>query len=301
MAGWILWGSSLLLLVTFIGVFYGYGKPSRGKIFGIRLSEAFFEEDAIKEVVSKYKRRNRVWFWIAFISMFGMIYKTPFFSVTFSIFMGWTLFVIIGKLWLFGSAYEQMKAIKKEMGWYDKSLDYEEDCWYGGQFYYNPESKQFWVKSRSGLQGGNITLNLANKKARWTMIITLVLTVVILFPLWGSVILEDVSEPTFKFEEQTLNIKSVFSRTSIDLSSVTSVEIVDRPTQGSKLNGSATERYARGKFYYSPYGNCKVYLFKSSDIAILIEATDALPTLINKKTNDETILLFEQIVQKLNE
>lgn len=261
----------------------------------------FFEEDAIKEVISKYKRRNRVWFWIAFISMFGMIYKTPFFSITFSIFMAWTLFVIIGKLWLFGSAYEQMKAIKKEMGWYDKSLDYEEDCWYGGQFCYNPESNQFWVKSRSGLQGGNITLNLANKKARWTMIITLVLTVVILFPLWGSVILEDVSEPTFKFEEQTLNIKSVFSRTSIDLSSVTSVEIVDRPTQGSKLNGSATERYARGKFYYSPYGNCKVYLFKSSDIAILIEATDALPTLINKKTNDETILLFEQIVQKLNE
>jgi len=301
MAGWILWGSSLMLLVIFLGVFYGYGKPSRGKILGIRLSEAHFDDEAVKAVIWNYKKRNRVWFWIALISMFGMVYKTPYFSITFSIFMGWTLFVIIGKLWLFGSAYEQMKAVKKEMGWYDKSIDYEEDCWYGGQFYNNPKSDQFWVKSSSGLQGGNITVNLANKKARWTMIITLVLTAIVIFPLWGSVILEDVSEPAIKFEHQTINVKSVFSKTTIDLSSVTSVEVVSRPTQGSKINGSATERYARGKFYYSPYGNCKVYLFKSSDIAVLIEVSDALPILINKKTNDETMNLFEQIVQKLNE
>ncbi|OJV66847.1 MAG: hypothetical protein BGO41_05375 [Clostridiales bacterium 38-18] len=301
MVGWILWGSSFMLLATFMGIFYGYGKPSRGKILGIRLSEAYFEEDAVKEVITKYKIKNRAWFWISFVSMFGMIYKTPYFSITFSIFMGWTLFTIIGKLWISGSAYEQLKVVKKEMGWYNKSLDFEEDCWYGGQFYSNPESDKFWVKSSSGLQSGNITFNLSNKKARWTLLIILIVTVIIIFPLWGSVILEDVTEPVIKLDQQYLSIHAVFSKTSIEISAINNIEIVERPTNGSKINGSATERYARGKFYYNPYGNCKVYLFKSSDIAILIEATDEVPILINKKTNDETMQLFERIVQKVNE
>lgn len=293
MLGIVFFGCNVITFFIMAAVFMGATKSNRGKLFGILIPSERMTDERVNEVVQKYKIRNRIWFWISFITMFLQLYQTDYFSIVFSYFLIWTFAIIVFKMIIIAKANSELKKLKFEAGWYDAIRDSEEDFWHGGIFYYNPNSQKVFVNS--SLVGTSSSMNLATKAGKITMILSTVLIILLLFPPWFLILKDDFVNPIIHLSDTQLTVKSAFHKVNVDLADIEQI-VITEVSGGVKVNGSGTERYARGVFYFSDYGDCDVFKYQSTKEVVLIRFSNHRPLIINMPTYDETMQLYQEIL-----
>lgn len=297
LVGIILTVSNLFLILIFWAMNIGVHKPKRGKIFGVNMPEARMNDDRVTEIVDWYLIRDKWWFRISLITAFLPLYPTVYFSIILSIFMIWTFAVLGYKMWLFGKTLRKLRDLKDACGWFDPVRDADEKHWYGGVFYYNPDSKKMFTNQY--MMGMGSTVNLATKGGRNFMIITGALLVITVMPSWGLTIVDDFVPPSIKLTDSELVIKSAFSKASTSYDNIESVLWTTDVKIGTKATGSGTSLYSRGTFYVSEYGQSKVYRFKDFTELIVVTLKEGKPIIFNTKTLDETEAIYRELRSKV--
>lgn len=286
---------SNLFLVLLLGAFtMGMHRLSRGKIFGVNLPNGRENDERVQDIVLKYRKNSRLWFVFSLVTAMLVLIPTPFFSVVYTIFLIWTTVVIVLKFKIIGTARKAMIELKHQVGWYDPTRDVEETYWKGGFFYNNPNSDKMFV-SKSAFGYGS-TVNMATKGGRRFMMVTAVILFLSLVPSWGLIVLDDIQQPSVKVDGNDLVVKSAMNKATIPLSEIVSVELREDVVIGTKINGSGTSLYSRGKFYVGEFGKCNVFRFKNVEPLIVIQQKNGIPLIFNLKTESETLEWYYKLI-----
>lgn len=280
--------SNLFLLLVFWGVNAGAERYKKNKIFSVETSEKYLQDDRFQEIIGEYKKKNRGWLLFFFITAFLPLYSTPYFSLTFSFFMLWTITVIAFKIIIHASANKSVHAYNESVGY--KPNDNESKCWIGGFLYHNPDSEKVWVWNHL-----NLTFNLATKKGKIYMG-GLVLFMVISIGLpWIKIIQDDLRVPQISFSDEKMTIQSAFSSTEIYFDDILQIEYLEKIEVGSKSRGSSTSLYSRGIFNVRGYGRSHVYVFNDVKSVIWFKGIDQKNIFINFATHEETEAFYEML------
>lgn len=299
MIGIIFFICNLFTLMIMQLVSLGTEKTRRNRRFGIYLPSERLDDERVLEVVAKYRRQNKVWFWISFVTLFINFIDTPYISILFSAFMIWNFGMIYWKFSLYAHAANALKKLKSEYRWSDEIHDAEEKYWFFGMFYYNPNSPKLWVNHQSGMGS---TINIATKAGKRIMIATVVFIVVTLVPLWIGIVMDDFVAPNIELDNDALVIRSFLNKTEIEYDDISQIQLISELTSGTKVNGSATELYRRGLFYISAYGRCELSVYNAvSPIIVIIPIEGVRPVLLNTATAEETMALYNELLQKISQ
>ena len=295
--GIILTISNLFLILIMWGMTIGIHKPKNGKIFGINMPTDRFNDERVLEIVNWYLKRDKWWFRIGLLTAFLPLYRTPYYSIIHSIFIIWTTGIIVYKGRIFAKTMKKLRELKQTCGWFDPVRDEEEQYWYGGVFYNNPNSKKMFTSKYQVGMGS--TVNLATKGGKIFMIVTGVILVIALIPTWGLILVDDFVPPSINLTDDRLIIKSAFSKASAEFDEIESVLWTDALKIGTKSNGSSTALYSRGTFFVGDYGKSYVYRFKAFPQLIVVEVKDSKPIIFNLKTLEETEAIYRELLLRI--
>lgn len=156
----------------------------------------------------------------------------------------------------------------QEAGSLEAVLTDEECYWYGGMFYINPYNQKTFVNRKAGIGS---TVNLGNKRGKLMTYGTIVFTGLLILPLWGMIIYDEVNAPKFWVESGTAHIEAGLYGETFELDDIVSLEWTDDIGPGMKTNGSATDRYSRGHFNLNNYGQSELYIFSASKPYLVIK------------------------------
>ncbi len=156
----------------------------------------------------------------------------------------------------------------QEAGSLEAVLTDEECYWYGGMFYINPYNQKTFVNRKAGIGS---TVNLGNKRGKLMTYGTIVFTGLLILPLWGMIIYDEVNAPKFWVESGTAHIEAGLYGETFEVDAIESLEWTEDIGPGMKTNGSATDRYSRGHFNLNKYGQSELYIFCASKPYLVIK------------------------------
>jgi len=309
---YFIFGCNLMTLLILMGANYGMHKYSRGKIFGVIIPSGRENDEAVVGIVERYKKQNRIWMLFSFLTNFITLVNTPYVSFSIIALFLWLAVVIGGKLYISGMASESLKQLKYTRGWYDAVRDEDEQYWKWGVFYNNPNSKKILVNGPMG----SSNVNIATKFGKGFMIVMSLILIgsFIILPIF--VVMDDFIEPKVSITDEKISVHSVMEKGEMPIAAIDKIFITENLKIGSKMMGSATQLYARGIFYVSPYDRCEISIFKENPVVIVIlpkgytemgksesynqENPDKIkPLIFNLKDKTETMQLYEKLVKSL--
>lgn len=293
MIGIIFLISNLMTFLILWGTSTGLEKYKKGTLFGANFSEIHLQNESVQSTIAWYKKANKIWFWFFLITCFAVMIPTPYVSIIFAFFFIWLTVMIASRFWIFSKAYKSIRQIKEERGWFDPVRDADEKHWFGGMFYYNPDSPKLFTNKY--LMGTGSTINLATKGGKIIMVITAAILILTIIPLFVMMVADDFSAPRIILTESNLSIKSAIYKTHVSVEDITSVALIDTLREGVKTNGTATDLYMRGKFYISDYGDVNLYVFKEVKPMILVQIKGDKPLIYNDVTSEETLKRFAEL------
>jgi len=308
MLGIVFFICNLMTLLIIQAANMGLEKNRKNKRFGINLPAERMDDERVMEVVAKYRQQNRLWFWLSFIFLFPNFIKTPYFSFIFSLFIIWNTAMIIGKFGIITSASKSLRRLKETYGWFDAVRDADEKHWYFNMFYYNRDSQKLWVNDPSGYGS---TVNIATKNGKIIMFVTALILFGTLIPAWVLIVIDDFVPPRIELTTDSLVIHSAFNKSAIAYDQIAEVTLIGELSGGTKVNGSSTELYRRGLFYYSAYGRCELSVYNevtpivviipvNTDTSSTTKAKPIKPVLFNAQTEKETLDLYYELLTKLD-
>lgn len=294
-----------MTFLILLGANYGMAKPSRGRLFGVYIPNERLNDDAITEVITQYRRNNRIWIIMSIITNFLMLIDTPYMSIVLLFLFIWLGFVIGGKLYIIGKASEQLKIIKRQRGWYDSVRDDEENYWKWALFYNNPNNPKMLVFNHMG----SSNVNLGTKGGKIFMLFTIVILVLCCVMLPIALLMDDFIAPKVTITDDSITIKSTMEKATISFDTIETIYMTEDVRIGTKVVGSATPLYRRGIFYVSEFGNCEVSVFNENKSVIVIvpkkyiqskeNHKEVKPVIFNMKNLSETEEMFRKLVDNL--
>lgn len=177
----------------------------------------------------------------------------------------------------------------KQSATLEATLTDEECYWYGGMFYINPYNQKTFVNRKTGLGS---TVNLGNRRGKMMIIGTIIFTTLLILPLWGMIIFDEITPPTVSVESGVVHIKAGIYGETFLLDDIRSLEWVDDIGPGMKTNGSATGRYSRGHFNLNHYGPAELYIFTESKPYLVIKLADKI-LIYSGLTPEETRAVYK--------
>lgn len=262
-------------------------------MFGVAMTAGQMADPEIVELTDDFKRRLKKGF-IA-MAIFPLIsFVTPWFSISFTIWMLWILlfFVVLGVPYY--KAHKRARQIKADRGWYvdgdsqDPTAD--DDHWIVGIFYYNPQDKHTMVKPRVGT--GN-TINMARPIGK---ILGFILIIIMLsLPatcIW--VMAEEFVPIHLVIEDTTLEANHIRSSYTIPISLIEEIELLDKLPKMSRDNGTSMDTLRKGNFSNKSYGDFKVFLNPKNTVFLKIKAADTL-YIMSGYDDDETKAIYQNL------
>lgn len=287
---------NLMLILIMGAVTMGMHRHSRGKMFGIGLPNGREKDERVQKIVLKYVKNTRIWMILFLPTAFLVLIPTPYFSVLYSIFLIWTIAVIVVRFRLISIARSDLIELKHQVGWYDPVRDEDEAYWKGGFIYSNPNSSKIFV-SKNALGYGS-TVNVATKGGKRFMSAMAIVLFLSLVPTWGLIIWDDVMPPSVKLDESELVVRSAMNKAVVPLEDIISVDLRKDLSIGTKVNGSGTQQYSRGTFYVGDLGKSHVFRFKDVEPLIVVQQKNGIPLIFNMKTEAETLDWYYKLDRK---
>ncbi len=160
----------------------------------------------------------------------------------------------------------------------------DDDDYWQGFFYNNPNDKRVMVEKRIGY---GFTVNMATTGGKIVVYGILGLAGVMLIFLTGLFLDMDFSSFKLSVREQTVFIDAPLYHYSFTLDEITEITTLSTIPSGQRTNGAETARYCLGHFKLTGYGASRLYVYKDNPPYIAVRLQDGF-VLINGKTPEET-------------
>ena len=170
--------------------------------------------------------------------------------------------------------------------------DYWDVCMFG-LYYSNPYDHAFFKSTPSGMQ---VTFNMAKPAAKiigWIFAILLILFFAILFgyPYYLSSTKQIVD---VQIHNHTVVIDSPFYEKEIPMKEIHKALLLKEAPKGTRVAGTDTGSYAKGKYKLKEYGDCTLYIAADYLPYILVE-TEQGTILFNDDDRQHTEEIYKQI------
>lgn len=171
----------------------------------------------------------------------------------------------------------------------------DQDHYWQGGFYNNPQDKRVMVKKRIGY---GQTINIATplgKLAYYTLIIGVPVLLIAIFLLFLSF---DITEFQLTIDADQVTIHAPLYGYGFPLEDIQSVATIDGLPGGTRTNGVSTSQYNLGNFRLTGYGNSKMYVYKNQPPYIVVELPD-LYIFFNTKTAEQTMDYYNLLLESI--
>ncbi|QHW32915.1 hypothetical protein GZH47_20265 [Paenibacillus rhizovicinus] len=193
--------------------------------------------------------------------------------------------------------YRHIDAQKSEVLRQDGQVIYSDDdeYWSNGFTYHNPDDRTIMVPKRVGI---GETVNTATWTGKIIIWGTIGIAAAAMFFASFMLIRSELTSPTLTFSaDRRIEINYPMYTFDFNIDDMEELKLVDDPPgKGSKMNGEATNKVARGKFRLNGLGPARLYIFKNDPPYIRIKLKDTY-IFYNDKDPEQTKLLFEQLRQ----
>lgn len=173
----------------------------------------------------------------------------------------------------------------------------DEDYYWRGGNYRNPNDPKLWVEKRNGI---GLTMNNAHPAAKILYFIITVIVVASIIPIFSYWPL-DFPSLSIHEEENTLYVDATKYGREIRLSDVKEAEVLDSLPKMYKNSGMEDKGFYFGKFRVKDYGQSKVYVNEDYPPFVVLHTEDSI-YFVNSETVEETYQLIQELKEqgKLN-
>jgi hypothetical protein len=324
-----------MLIITIVA-FASY-QSSANLRGNLRMSVAFprqhVNDQEVLDIVNAYKKHNAGFFLITIILMIPVvfIYYT---SLILLYLTAWIGFVLICNNNLFCRYNSRLLLLKSRRMWFGEGDFHEldrskvqrkrhtllhrffptaldklvkataepiyvdkDEFWING-YYYNPFDKRVTVEKRVGI---GTTANLATRSGKFTIYGSVAFILVIFTVMFTLFVQMDFITFQMEIGDTSVKIDAPMYGYEFDSSEIQEINLsYTLPEGGMRTNGAATEGYLLGNFRYDEYGKTKMYIYREFPPYIVIRLTDRT-VLFNTKSEEETLLLFEDLNHMIGE
>lgn len=272
------------------------------KLFIRMRSKVYSHNSDINLAINLYTKRkwSIAWLIVAYISTINVLCLTPFMRVqgNYSMIIFINSILPLAILVTFIYTVKSIRNHEASLIEDDKERYIVDDdaYWIQGLFYNNPNDQSFMVEKRAGIGS---TLNLATRRGKIFTYGTCVLVIIIVVAVLLFSFVSDFVDPIMVFnEDHSVDVVSMLYGYEFLVEDIQNLELIDTIPEGSKTNGAATDRYARGNFSLENYGKTKLYVFKKKPPFILIKLKD-LYIIYNEKEPEKTKALYDELLNQM--
>lgn len=175
------------------------------------------------------------------------------------------------------------------------SICVDEDYYWRGGFYNNPNDSRVLVDKRIGI---GQTVNLGTRTGKLVYYGSIIGLPVILLALFLVFLSLDSANFELTITDNQVEIHAPIYGYEVPLSDIQSVSLVDTVPGGSRTNGAATSKYRLGNFSIKGYGRSKLYVYNNQPQYIVLELPD-LYIFFSARTPEQTQEYYELLVDSL--
>lgn len=245
--------------------------------------------------------RQRIWslFWIVFAYVDSLTFLCSYFAIfkLNNIILSVIIYCLTVTIIIIFASYtfSKFKNTEKELTVNDDKaiLVDDDEYWYWGMFYCNPNDKSSFV-SRGG---SKVTVNFASTGGKAFMCGTLIFTLVIIIGALFLPLALNSSDPVINISNpKDITINTSMYSTSFSRKDVVSISLINNIPDGIHTNGIGTDEYSRGNFDLDKYGQGKLYVFNNCPPYIYIKLKDGY-IIYNYKDKNKTLTLYNKLLK----
>lgn len=230
---------------------------------------------------------ENVHFW--FIHRMVAAYNEEMYGVWLTVVMLFTML----PLGIFLYAHRNVRRTETELLAADGQLIYSDDdeYWGNGFTYHNPRDRSLFVEKRVGI---GMTINTGTLAGKIIMGGILGVTVGLLAFVSFMLVRSEMTDPVMTVTPERVDIRYPMYNVQFDIAEIEQLALVDDIPSGARVNGEATDRYARGHFRLKELGKARLYVFKKQPPYIRIKLSDVY-IFYNDRDPQRTEQLYEQL------
>ncbi|MGL4337589.1 MAG: DUF5808 domain-containing protein [Turicibacter sp.] len=292
----------VMFIMIALSVLIPASKPRNGTLFSLKLSEEHLKDERVLQLIKGYKQA--IWLYVVissflFIPVFLLDQYASFATIYFLIVF---IFICLAIELPYMIYHQKLKTLKLNNSWTESNAlsnkpEDDEFNWRYGVYYVNPNDKRFMVTRKFGM---GMTVNLGHKTGKQFMIGSIVFTLFIIVGCMFPVLRLELSDPKITLTETgKLDFDYTQYSSSVYLTDINEVTLLDTIPMSYRLNGMSTDRVMRGYYKLKEYGKGMAYIYKTEPPYILV-TTDGGIVFFNEKSEQETLTLYETLTQAID-
>lgn len=286
---------SIILYIAIYAVYRPLGQYRDGILLSITLPPEALEDAGVQEIRDRYNRQFGRFSIGAIVAFIPVALTGAWFAVQLVYFLLWIFAMLFISTVLYRRSFRGVLALKREHDWGNAE---EDEYWKNGFTYHNPQDKRLFVDKRVGV---GATVNTGRPAGKAIMGGTIVLAAGVLFFAMFLVIRAEFTSPQLIVTPgDRIEIDYPMHSYDFAFADIKGMELVDSVPKGSKTNGEATNKYARGTFRLKGIGKSRLFIFKNNPPYIKFEL-DKTYVFFNDEDPEETLKLFEQLQGRIGQ
>lgn len=288
----VMLASAIIMYIVLFATYWPQSNYNHGALFAISLPKDAVKHRDVEAARARFRQqmiRVSVVLLIIFLPMFfiGMTFQIIFFLV-------WTFASLFALVVPFRRAHRDVLALKRKHRWFVSDSDREDEYWGNGITYHNPNDSRVFVQKRIGI---GMSVNTGTPAGKWFIGATIAITAAILIGVSFLLIRSEYTMPALQIvEEREIDIDYPMYSYRFAAKDIQEVTLLQEVPRGRRINGEATDKYARGHFNLDTIGRSRLYIVKNNPPYIHIRLADA-NIFYNEADPDLTVKVFEQLVQ----
>jgi len=294
--------TAMVLLIIFVSLSKNASRPYNNNIFGVTLPSDRIESNEVKQAIQYYKKDVRIWMILMIIFFLPELLINLFFrgypSVCFVYFFLWLFVMLLSCNKPFIEANKKLNNIKKNK-WHigqGSIINDNDDKWIHGFIYCNPNDNSTFVEKRIGI---GYTANLAKTKGKIFFYGMITFATVIIITLSLFFLFSDFYNPTIKINNNNIVISDLTNSIDFEIKDIKEIDLLNSIPNMTKINGSETQAFARGKFNISDYGKTEAYIFKGGSKYIIMKLSNSY-VIYNENTDEKTIYIYNLLKKSIS-
>ena len=280
----------LILLIFFIDK--ASAKPKGNIILGATVPTSNMNDEQLLKIIEEYKKKDKYFIVIALITaipIFPIAIKSTFFATMYLLI--WSFFVCIGESICIKSAFKKIQVLKKENNWTIEGRP-DEDQYWNGFFYNNPNDKKFMVEKRVGIA---TTINFGHPIGKAFVALFAVIMIVALVPIFIMFFKLQNVDLNLNVSDNTVNIESPMYKDSFHKDEIEDVYTLTKLPESKRLNGLDDGNLLLGKFKVEGYGDSRVYIRNDVNKIVVIKLKD-LTVFISGDDESEAEEIYKELL-----
>jgi hypothetical protein len=255
----------MCIIIYFVN--YSATKPKGNIIIGATVPTTIMDDNELLGIIEEFKKCNKKYTIFSVIASLPLSFMGHYIFYAILYMMLWCIFIIILESTMIRNYFNKIQELKRK---YDENYD-DNDKYWRGFFYNNPNDKSFMVQKRFGI---GTTINIAHPMAKGFLGVIMLITIgTLIFTLVIGYKLND-AEFLLTVNENKIIIEAPMYGMEFDKSEIEEVSKITELPEGIRTNGAETDDIALGNYKLDGYGKSNLFVYRDVKNIVVIKLKD---------------------------